>query len=98
MGAAEGFEDFEHFKGRKLRNMKKIDLSGHQSGMLKLTGRTVLAPFQRAFGVKVMDGEGEKKKNEQEDNVVSFYAFWNHRILCAYNIREKEERCQPGKP
>ena len=81
MGAAEGFEDLEHFISRKLRNMKKIDLSGHQGGMLKLAGRTVIAPFQRVFGVKVMDGKDEKKKNEQENNVVSFSTLWNHRIL-----------------
>jgi len=43
--------------------MEEIDLSGHHSEILKLTCRTVIAPFERVFGMKIVDCQGEKKKD-----------------------------------
>jgi hypothetical protein len=96
MRDADGFEKFYRFQGGKLWEMKKIDLSGHQCGILKLARRTVVVPFESIFGVKIVDSQDEKKKHKQEDNVELFSVYWDHRILCAYNIRKREEKSQPG--
>ena len=49
-----------------------MDLSGHQSGILKLACRTVFAPFDRVFGMKIVDSQGEKQKNKQEGDIELF--------------------------
>lgn len=76
--------------------MEKMDLSGHQCGILKLTRWAVVVPLESIFGVKVVDSQDEKQKHKQESDVELFPVFWDHRILCAYNIRKREEKSQPG--
>jgi hypothetical protein len=95
MRDTEGFEDFEHFEGGKLGKMEKMDLSGHQCGILKLTRRTVVVPFESIFGMKMVDSQDEKQKHKQEGDIESFSVCWGHRILCAYNIRKRKEKSQP---
>jgi hypothetical protein len=72
MRDTRGLEDFEHFQCEKLWEMEKMDLSGHQSGILKLACRTVFAPFDRVFGMKIVDSQGEKQKNKQEGDIELF--------------------------
>jgi hypothetical protein len=55
MRDTRGLEDFEHFQDRELWEMEKMDLSGHQSGILELACRTVFAPFDRIFGMEIVD-------------------------------------------
>ena len=72
-----------------------MDLGGHQCGILKLTCRTVVVPLESIFGVKMVDSQDEKQKHKQEADVELFSVYWSHRILCAYNIRKREEKSQP---
>jgi len=60
--------------------MEKMDLSGHQSGILKLTCRTVFRFFKRVFGMKIVDSQSEKQKNKQEGDVALFPVRLSHRI------------------
>ena len=71
-----------------------MDLSGHQSGILKLTCWTAFAPFKRVFGMKIVNSKGEKQKNKQEGDIVWFFAQLGHRIPRGNNIREIGEKCQ----
>jgi hypothetical protein len=48
-------ENFEHLKSRKLREMEKGNLSGHQGRILELACRAVFAPFDRVFSMEVVD-------------------------------------------
>jgi hypothetical protein len=75
--------------------MEKMDLRDHQGGILKLACGTVVASFDRVFGVKMVYRQDEEQKNEQEYNVELFFVYRSHRILCAYNIRKREEKSQP---
>jgi hypothetical protein len=52
--------------------MEKMDLSGHQRGILKLTCGTIVTPFECAFGMKMVYGEDENQKNEKEGDVEPF--------------------------
>jgi hypothetical protein len=74
--------------------MEEMDLSGHQGGILKLTCRTVIAPFKRVFGVKIVDSKGKKQENKQEGDVALFSVCLSHRIPCGTNIREIRGECQ----
>ena len=49
-----------------------MDLSGHQRGILKLTGRTVIAPLECVFGMKIVYCQSKKKKDQQESNMGIF--------------------------
>jgi hypothetical protein len=49
-----------------------MDLSGHQCGILELAGGTVIAPLERVFGMKIVDCQNKKQKDEQEDEVEFF--------------------------
>jgi hypothetical protein len=60
--------------------MEKINLGGHQCGVLKLTRRAVIAPFERVFGMKIVDCQGEEQKNEQKSEVELLSARLSHRI------------------
>jgi len=73
-----------------------MNLSGHKCGILKLACGTVVAPFERVFSMKMVYCEDENQEDKQEGNVESFSVSWRHRILCAYNIREREEKSQPA--
>ena len=72
MRDTEGFEEFEHFKGGKLRKMEKRNLSGHQCGILELTCGTVVGSFDRVFGVEMVYRQDQKQKNKQEGYVKLF--------------------------
>jgi hypothetical protein len=52
--------------------VEKMDLSGHQRGVLELACGTVVTPFESIFGMKKVYREDESQKNEQEGNVESF--------------------------
>jgi hypothetical protein len=71
-----------------------MDLSSHQCGILKLTCGTVVRSFNRVFGMKIVDSQGEKQKNKQEADIVLFSIRLNHRIPSGTNIREKWGECQ----
>ena len=75
--------------------MEKMYLSGHQRGILELACRAFIAPFEGIFGMKKVYCEDENQENEQEGNVESFSVQRRHRILCAYNIRKRQEKSQP---
>jgi len=53
--------------------MEEMDLSGHQCRILKLTCRTIIVPFERIFGMKIVDCQGEKQKDEEEGDVELFF-------------------------
>jgi hypothetical protein len=53
--------------------MEKMDLGGHQCGILELTCRTVFAPFERGFGMKIVDCQCEDQKNKKESDVEWFF-------------------------
>ena len=61
--------------------MEKMDLSGHQCGILKLTRRTVIGSFESVFCVKMVDSQDEKQKHKQEGDVELFSVYWRHRNL-----------------
>jgi len=94
MTEREGFKNSKRLQQQKLREMEKMDLSGHQSGMLKLTRRAVIASFDRVFGMKIVDSQGEKQKDKQEGDVVLFPVRLSHRIPRSTNIREIGGECQ----
>ena len=73
-----------------------MDLSGHQCGILELACGTVVAPFERVFGMKMVYCEDEEQKHKQEGNVELFSVYLSHRILCVSNIRKREEKSQPA--
>ena len=70
---SEGFENSKRIQLQKLWEMEKMDMSGHQCGILKLTCRTVITPFERGFGMKIVDCQGEEQKNNQESEVELFF-------------------------
>lgn len=74
--------------------MEKIDLSGHQRGILKLTGRTVIAPFECVFGMKIVYCQGKKKKDQQKSDMRIFSGWLVHRIPSLDNIRKNVEESQ----
>jgi len=63
MTERKGFENSKRLQQQKLREMEKMDLSGHQGGILKLTCRAVIASFDRVFSMKIVDCQGEKQKD-----------------------------------
>lgn len=46
--------------------MKKIDLVGSESRTLKMTGGAGIAGVDRAFGVREVDAQRDKEKDQQE--------------------------------
>ena len=68
-----------------------MDLCGHQGGILELACGTVVASFDRVFGVKMVYRQDEEQKDKQKCKVEMFFVYRSHRILCAYNIRKREE-------
>ena len=71
-----------------------MDLGGHQCGILELTCRTVFAPFERGFGMKIVDCQCEDQKNKKESDVEWFFVWPSHRIPSSTNIREIRRECQ----
>ncbi len=61
--------------------MEKMDLSGHQRGMLKLASRTIFAPFERHFCVKIVDCQREEQEEEQESDVELISVGLSHKTL-----------------
>jgi hypothetical protein len=69
--------------------MEKVDLSGHHGGILELTSRAVFTPLGCAFGVEIVDGQGEEQKDEKEGDIALFFVRPCHRIPCAHTISKK---------
>ncbi|MDH4217786.1 MAG: hypothetical protein OEY18_07955 [Candidatus Aminicenantes bacterium] len=60
--------------------MEEIDLSRGQCGILKLAGRTRVAPLKAVFGVEVVDGKDEPKEDEEKGEVKILSVSPSHRI------------------